>query len=98
LTQERKGFLLKNIYVGNLPYNTSDNDLHDLFSQAGSVISARVITDRDTRQSRGFGFVEMDSSEDAAKAISQFNGYSLGDRSLTVNEAKPRNEGGPRRY
>jgi RNA recognition motif-containing protein len=98
LTQERKGFLLKNIYVGNLPYNTTDNDLHDLFSQAGSVISARVITDRDTRQSRGFGFVEMDSSEDAAKAISQFNGYSLGDRSLTVNEAKPRNEGGPRRY
>lgn len=89
---------MKNIYVGNLPYNTSDNDLHDLFSQAGSVISARVITDRDTRQSRGFGFVEMDSSEDAAKAISQFNGYSLGDRSLTVNEAKPRNEGGPRRY
>lgn len=89
---------MKNIYVGNLPYNTTDNDLHDLFSQAGSVISARVITDRDTRQSRGFGFVEMDSSEDAAKAISQFNGYSLGDRSLTVNEAKPRNEGGPRRY
>lgn len=89
---------MKNIYVGNLPYNTTDNDLHDLFSQAGSVISARVITDRDTRQSRGFGFVEMDSSDDAAKAISQFNGYSLGDRSLTVNEAKPRNEGGPRRY
>lgn len=89
---------MKNIYVGNLPYTTSDNDLHDLFSQAGSVISARVITDRDTRQSRGFGFVEMDSSEDAAKAISRFNGYSLGERNLTVNEAKPRNEGGSGRY
>jgi RNA recognition motif-containing protein len=91
---------LKNIYVGNLPYSTSDNDLHDLFSQVGAVISARVITDRDTNQSRGFGFVEMDSAEDASQAITRFNGYAMGDRSLTVNEAKPRNEGGggSRRY
>lgn len=89
---------MKNIYVGNLPFNTSDNDLHDLFSQVGAVTSARVITDRDTNQSRGFGFVEMDSAEDATQAITRFNGYTLGERSLTVNEAKPRNEGGPRRY
>lgn len=89
---------MKNIYVGNLPFNTSDNDLHDLFSQVGAVVSARVITDRDTNQSRGFGFVEMDSAEDATQAITRFNGYTLGERSLTVNEAKPRNESGPRRY
>ncbi len=89
---------MKNIYVGNLPFSTSDNDLHDLFSQVGAVVSARVITDRETNQSRGFGFVEMDSAEEATQAITRFNGYSLGDRSLTVNEAKPRNEGGSRRY
>lgn len=93
---------MSNIYVGNLPFSTSDNDLHDLFSQVGTVVSARVIMDRDTNRSRGFGFVEMGSSQDAQQAINRFNNYMLGDRNLTVNEAKPRREGGggggPRRY
>ncbi len=79
-----------NIYVGNLPYQTTDNDLRDLFSQVGGVISARVITDRETGKSRGFGFVEMGNAEEAREAIQRFHGYALGGRNLTVNEAKPR--------
>ena len=79
-----------NIYVGNLPFATSDNDLRDLFGQVGGVISARVITDRESGRSRGFGFVEMGSNEEATEAIQRFNGYSLNGRNLTVNEAKPR--------
>lgn len=79
-----------NIYVGNLPYSTGDNELKDLFSQVGSVISARVITDRETNRSRGFGFVEMGSSEEGQQAISRFHGYTMDGRNLTVNEAKPR--------
>ena len=79
-----------NIYVGNLPFSTSDNDLRELFSQVGGVVSARVITDRETGRSRGFGFVEMGSSEEAQEAIQRFNGYAMGGRNLTVNEAKPR--------
>ncbi len=79
-----------NIYVGNLPYSTGDNDLKDLFSQVGNVISARVITDRETNRSRGFGFVEMGSSEEGQQAISRFHGYAMDGRNLTVNEAKPR--------
>ncbi|MDR1398277.1 MAG: RNA-binding protein [Desulfarculales bacterium] len=90
MIQERKGFGLMNIYVGNLPFATSDNDLRDLFTQAGAVVSARVITDRETGRSRGFGFVEMDSPEEAKEAIQRFHGYSLNGRNLTVNEAKPR--------
>jgi cold-inducible RNA-binding protein len=89
-TQERKGFGLMNIYVGNLPFNTGDSDLRDLFSQVGAVISARVITDRETSRSRGFGFVEMSSAEEAKQAIQRFHGYNMGGRDLTVNEAKPR--------
>ena len=79
-----------NIYVGNLPFATSDNDLRDLFSQVGGVVSARVITDRETGRSRGFGFVEMGSNEEAMEAIQRFHGYALNGRNLTVNEAKPR--------
>ena len=79
-----------NIYVGNLPFATSDGDLRELFSQVGGVSSARVITDRETGRSRGFGFVEMDSSEEAMQAIQKFHGFSLNGRNLTVNEAKPR--------
>lgn len=89
---------MSNIYVGNLPYSTSDNDLHDLFSQAGTVVSARVIVDRETNRSRGFGFVEMDSAQDAQEAINRFHNYTMDDRNLTVNEAKPRRESGPRAY
>jgi RNA recognition motif-containing protein len=79
-----------NIYVGNLPFSTSDNDLRELFAQVGGVVSARVITDRDTGRSRGFGFVEMGSNEEAMEAISRFHGFSMNGRNLTVNEAKPR--------
>ncbi|MBI4797509.1 MAG: RNA-binding protein [Desulfarculus sp.] len=79
-----------NIYVGNLPFSTTDNDLRDLFSQVGGVISARVITDRETGRSRGFGFVEMGSKDEAQEAIQRFHGYNMGGRNLTVNEAKPR--------
>ena len=83
------------IYVGNLSFQTTETDLSDLFAQAGEVESARIITDRDTGRSRGFGFVEM-SEENAAKAISQFSGTQLDGRELTVNEARPqvKREGG----
>ena len=79
----------KNIYVGGLPYAVNDDQLEEVFSEFGPVQSARVITDRMTGQSRGFGFVEMDE-EDATKAISALNGSQLGGRTLTVNEARPR--------
>lgn len=77
------------IYVGGLPYSTTDAQLSDLFAVHGAVASARVITDRFTGQSRGFGFVEMASPEEAQKAITALNGTELGGRTLTVNEAKP---------
>jgi RNA recognition motif-containing protein len=77
------------IYVGGLPYSTTDAQLSDLFAAHGSVVSARVITDRFTGQSRGFGFVEMASTEDAQKAITALNGTEFGGRTLTVNEARP---------
>lgn len=79
-----------NIYVGNLPFSVGDRELQDLFGQVGSVISARVITDRETSRSRGFGFVEMGSAEEAKQAIQRFHGYNMDGRDLTVNEAKPR--------
>ena len=80
--------MAKKIFVGNLSFQTTDNDLNDLFAQFGAVESASVITDRDTGRSKGFGFVAMD--EDAAdKAISQLNGTELNGRALTVNEARP---------
>jgi RNA recognition motif-containing protein len=82
------------LYVGNLSFQTSSEDLRDLFSQAGTVESASVVEDRDTGQSRGFGFVEMASREEGEAAIQQFNGKDLGGRSLTVNEAKPREDRG----
>ncbi len=81
----------KRIYVGNLSYQTTENDLTNLFEQAGQVESVNIITDRDTGRSKGFGFVEM-SAEDADKAIAQFNGTEVNGRSLTVNEARPREE------
>ncbi|HVF92645.1 MAG TPA: RNA-binding protein [Blastocatellia bacterium] len=81
----------KRIYVGNLSYQTTENDVASLFEQAGEVESVSIITDRDTGRSKGFGFVEM-SNEDADKAIAQFNGMELNGRALTVNEARPREE------
>jgi len=79
----------KKLYVGNLPYSVTDQVLVDSFSQVGTVTSAKVITDRDTGRSKGFGFVEMSSDEEAANAITQFNGADYEGRSLTVNEARP---------
>jgi len=81
------------LYVGNLSYGASDKSLEDLFSQAGTVTSAQVVTDRYTGESRGFGFVEMSTEAEAQAAISQFNGQEHGGRTLTVNESKPREEG-----
>jgi RNA recognition motif-containing protein len=77
------------IYVGGLPYSATEQELSDLFAQHGSVQSARVITDKFTGQSRGFGFVEMSSDSEAQTAISALNGTQMGGRTLTVNEARP---------
>jgi cold-inducible RNA-binding protein len=82
------------LYVGNLSFRTTSEDLREAFSSAGTVESATVIEDRDTGRSRGFGFVEMATPEDAATAIEQFNGKEFGGRNLTVNEAKPRTDRG----
>ena len=82
------------LYVGNLSFKTTSDDLRDYFSQAGTVESASVIEDRETGRSRGFGFVEMATNEDAQAAIEQFNGKDLNGRNLTVNEARPREDRG----
>ena len=79
----------RKLYVGNLPFSATEQTLQDTFSQWGTVDSVNVITDRDTGQSRGFGFVEMSSDSEAQKAIQELNGSSLDDREITVNEAKP---------
>ena len=78
------------LYVGNLSFQTTGDDLRDYFSQAGTVESASVVEDRETGRSRGFGFVEMATPEGAAAAIEQFNGKDFNGRNLTVNEARPR--------
>jgi RNA recognition motif-containing protein len=80
------------LYVGNLSYDTTEQELRDLFAQAGTVASVDLIKDRETGRSKGFGFVEMSSQAEAEKAISMFNGYSLGNRELKVNMARPREE------
>lgn len=77
------------LYVGNLPYETSESDLQALFESAGAVASINVVRDRATGQARGFAFVEMSDTEGARRAISELDRYSYGGRSLTVNEAKP---------
>ena len=92
------------LYVGNLSYATTEDELRALFAQAGTVASVALIKDRDTGQSKGFAFVEMSTQAEAQKAISQFNAKDLKDRALTVNLARPREErggfsgGGRRRY
>ncbi len=83
------------IYVGNLPFSSSENDVRDLFSEHGQVNDVAIIMDRDTGRPRGFGFVEMPSDDEATNAISKLNGFDLDGRQLNVNEAKPReNRGG----
>jgi cold-inducible RNA-binding protein len=87
------------LYVGNLAFETSGENLREHFAQAGTVETATVVEDRDTGRSRGFGFVEMSSKEEGEAAIRQFNGNDLGGRNLTVNVAKPREDrSGGRRY
>ena len=84
----------KRLYVGNLPYTISDSELQQLFEQHGSVTSAQVVMDRDTGRSKGFGFVEMGSDAEAQAAITALHGTEFGGRTLTVNEARPKPEGG----
>src|SRR5690348_9587959 len=79
----------RKLYVGNLPYETSEGDLQDLFSRAGNVDSVRVMRDRATGRARGFAFVEMSSDDEAQSAIRELNAAQMGGRSLTVNEARP---------
>ena len=86
----------KKLYVGNLAYGISDSDLQLLFGQHGSVQSAQVIVDRDTGRSKGFGFVEMGSDQEAQAAIAALNGKEVEGRALTVNEARPKTDGGGR--
>jgi len=86
----------KKLYVGNLAYSVSDSDLQTMFAPHGSVQSAQVIMDRDTGRSKGFGFVEMSSDEEAQAAIAALNGQERDGRALTVNEARPKPEGGGR--
>jgi RNA recognition motif-containing protein len=83
---------LKNIFVGNLDFNTSEDDLRQLFQTHGQVDRVSIMTDRDTGRSRGFGFVEMSNSEEGEKAIASINGTQLGGRTLNVNEARPKTE------
>ncbi len=86
------------LYVGNLPYSMRDEDLHQSFSQYGSVTSAKVMMERDTGRSKGFGFVEMGSDAEAQAAINGMNGQSLGGRSVVVNEARPMEARPPRSF
>ena len=84
----------KKLYVGNLPYSVSDSDLQQMFEAHGTVTSAQVIMDRDTGRSKGFGFVEMSSDAEAQAAVDAMNGKDINGRPLTVNEARPKPEGG----
>jgi RNA recognition motif-containing protein len=84
--------MAKKLYVGNLSYNTVEDDLREEFAKIGEVLSATLIVDQASGRSKGFGFVEMASDEDAARAIATLNGTSFMDRTITVNEAKPKTE------
>jgi RNA recognition motif-containing protein len=84
--------MAKKLYVGNMSYSTTEDQIRDLFAQAGEVTSVSLITDRETGRAKGFGFVEMSTDEQAQEAIKRFNGYTLDERALTVNEARPREE------
>ncbi len=88
--------MAKKLYVGGLSYNTTDAVLKDLFAQAGTVESATIIIDKMTNRSKGFGFVEMSSDEEAQKAIEMFNGKEIDGRAVTVNEARPMESRTPR--
>src|SRR6185295_16539801 len=96
IAQQKESFMGSKVYVGNLSYNASGSDLETLFKPHGTVQSAQVIADRETGRSKGFGFVQMGSDDEAQAAIAALNGQDHDGRALTVNEAKPR-EGGPRK-
>jgi len=83
---------MKNVYVGNLPHATSEAELRSIFEAHGAVEKVTLVTDRDTGQSRGFGFVEMTNASEADKAIAALNGTALSGRTLTINEAKPKSD------
>jgi cold-inducible RNA-binding protein len=82
----------KKLYVGNMPYDATQEQIRELFAQAGEVTEVTLITDRETGRPKGFGFVEMATVEAGGEAIRRFNGYAMGERALTVNEARPREE------
>ena len=84
--------MAKNIYVGNLSYTLSEDELKDVFSEYGNVTSAKIVTDRETGRSKGFGFVEMSSDDDAASAIEALDGKDIGGRNAKVSSARPREE------
>lgn len=88
--------MAKRLFVGGLPYDTTNQQLEELFAQAGKVESVNVITDRYSGQGKGFGFVEMSTEEEAKKAIETLNGYNLNGRSIVVNEARPQEDRGNR--
>ena len=88
---------MKKIFIGNFPFSMTEDDLRSLFSPYASVQTVTLVTDRDTGRSRGFGFVEMQDDAEAAKAIAELNGRDSGGRPLTVNEARPKSDRGPRR-
>ncbi len=89
--------MAKKLYVGGIPYSSTDSNLKEAFSKAGNVVSASVITDRMTGRSKGFGFVEMSSDEEAMAAIDMWNGKDFDGRNLTVSEARPMTDRPPRR-
>ena len=84
----------RKLYVGNLPFTTDETQLTELFAQAGTVDTVNVVRDRETGRARGFAFVEMGTDEEAQAAINKLNSFELGGRALTVNEARPKTEGG----
>ncbi|MBI2607560.1 MAG: RNA-binding protein [Candidatus Doudnabacteria bacterium] len=84
--------MAKKLFVGGIPYSTTDDQLKEMFSQAGTVVSAQIISDKFSGRSKGFAFVEMSSDEEANKAIEMLNGTEVGGRSIAVNEARPKTE------
>ncbi len=88
--------MAKRLYIGNLPYTATQDQLREMFAKAGSVVSADVITDKFSGRSKGFGFVEMEGDDEAQKAIEMFNGSQIEDRTIVVNEARPMREREPR--
>ncbi len=86
----------KKLYVGSLPFSTTEEELHELFSSYGAITSVRIVTDKFTGMSKGFGFVEMESADDAKKAVDGLNGKAFGGRTLIVNEARPEQPRAPR--